>query len=142
MNFKYTPARTVPLCERPSAAGNLADGITRTSPKGAIELLSRQTSSDDERNLPRAAVLLGGDGRFAAITVEVFAASRRSWRRSLLLRGGHHAGGLFTPTQKQRKKSLYIRLPPFSIAGALFGVDAPSQYLRRQALFKKKMEEK
>ena len=53
----------------------------------------------------------------------VIAASRRSRQRSSPLRGGH-GGGLcpfvvvtaevfFTPTQKQRKKSLHMRLPPF-----------------------------
>ena len=59
--------------------------------------------NSDKRNLPRAAVFLGGYCRFAAVTAKVFAASRRSWRRSSPLRGGH-GGGLFTPTQKTTQK--------------------------------------
>ena len=97
----------------------------------------------DPRNTPRASFFLGGYRlsplkRFAAVTAEVFAASRRSWRRSLPLRGGRHGGGLFTPTQQQRKKSISLPTSDFRlfIAGTYFlGVCAPSRYLCRKALF-------
>ena len=40
----------------------------------------------------------------------------------------------FTPTQKQRKKTLHMRLPPFYHRN-LLGVCASSRHLRRQAKF-------
>ena len=48
-----------------------------------------------------------------AVTAEAFAASRRSWRRFLPLRGGHGGGLLYIDT-KTTQKSLHMRLPPFS----------------------------
>ena len=67
----------------------------------------RDLHISDERNLPpRAAVFLGGYGRFAAVTAEAFAASRRSWRRSLPLCGGHgHGGGLFYTDTKTTQEN-------------------------------------
>ena len=58
----------------------------------------------DQCNLPRAAVFPSGHCRFAAVTAEVIAASRRSWRRSLPL-GGGHGGGLFTNNTKTTHKT-------------------------------------
>ena len=84
----------------------------------------------DRRNLPRAAVFLGGYCRFAAVTAEAFAASRRSWRRSLPLRGGHR-GGLFYTDTKTTQKSLHLRLPPF-YHRYMLGVCASWRHLRRQ----------
>ena len=76
---------------------------------------SQAAGSSDQRNLPRAAVFLGGYCRFAAVTAEAFAASRRSWRRSLPIRHSwwSRRTSFFTPTPKQRKKSFRMRLPPF-----------------------------
>ena len=78
----------------------------------------------------------------AAVTAEAFAASRRSWRRSLPLRGGHGSRrrSFFKSTQKQRKKSLHMRHPPFFLNfyhRNLLGVctSSASRHLRRQAKF-------
>ena len=51
--------------------------------------------SSSRCNLSRAAVFLGGYCRFAAVTVEVTAALRRSWRRS------------FAPSWRSRRRSFY-----------------------------------
>ena len=80
----------------------------------------------------------------------VIAASRRSWRRRSSLFPpptvfdlwlelapswwSRTAEVFFTPTQKKRKKSLHIRLPPFYRRNML-GVCASSRHLRRQAHF-------
>ena len=77
-------------------------------------------SCSDERNLPRAAVFLGGYGRFAAVTAEAFAASRRSWRRSLPLRGGH-GGGLFYTDTKTTQKNASHATSAFFITGTCLG---------------------
>ena len=57
----------------------------------------------DACNLSRAAVFLGGYCHFAAVRAEVFAASRRSWRRSLPRRGGHGGGLFYTDTKTTQK---------------------------------------
>ena len=71
----------------------------------------------DRRNLPRAAVFLGGYCRFAAVTAEASAASRRSWRRSLPLRGGH-GGGLFYTDTKTTQRNASHATSAFFITGA------------------------
>ena len=100
-------------------------GTRRTAkPDRSKPVLSRGLflPCSDECNLPRAAVFLGGYRRSAAVTAEVFAASRRSWRRSLPLRGGSgHGGGLFYTDTKATQKLLHMRLPPFFITGTCLG---------------------
>ena len=78
-------------------------------------------AASDRRNLPRAAVFLGGYCRFAAVTTaEAFAASRRSWRRSLPLRGGH-GGGLFYTDTKTTQKFASHATSAFFITGTCLG---------------------
>ena len=74
----------------------------------------------DRCNLPRPAVFLGGYGRFVAVTAEAFAASRRSWRRSLPLRGGH-GGGLFYTDTKTTQKNASHATSAFFITGTCLG---------------------
>ena len=74
----------------------------------------------DKRNLPRAAVFLGGYGRFVAVTAEAFAASRRSWRRSLPLRGGHGGGLLYIDTKTTQKIASHAT-SAFFITGTCLG---------------------
>ena len=57
-------------------------------PLGGVAIEPVFYDSQRPTQLPTAAVFLGGYCRFAAVTAEAFAASRRSWRRSLPLRGG------------------------------------------------------
>ena len=89
------------------------------------------SSATDDAPPPRAAVFLGGYCRFAAVTAEAFAASRRSWRRSLPLRGGHCGGLFYTDTKTTQKiascdfRLLYHR--------SLLGVCASSRHLRRHS---------
>ena len=74
----------------------------------------------DQCNLPRPAVFLGGYGRFVAVTAEAFAASWRSWRRSLPLRGGH-GGGLFYTDTKTTQKIASHATSAFFITGTCLG---------------------
>ena len=68
-----------------------------------VEPQRPEAGSSDRCNLPRPVVFLGGYGRFVAVTAEAFAASRRSWRRSLPLRGGHGGGLLYIDTKTTQK---------------------------------------
>ena len=80
-----------------------------------------------ERNGPATNATSHGRRSFLV----VMAASWRSRQRPSPLRGGHDRGicpfvvvpaeVFFTPTQKQRKKTLHMRLPPFFITGTCFG---------------------
>ena len=74
----------------------------------------------DVRNLPRPAVFLGGYGLFVAVTAEAFAASRRSWRRSLPLRGGHGGGLLYIDTKTTQKIASHAT-SAFFITGTCLG---------------------
>ena len=76
--------------------------------------------SSDRCNLSRPAVFLGGYGRFVAVTAEAFAASRRSWRRSLPLRGGHGGGLLYIDTKTTQKIASHAT-SAFFITGTCLG---------------------
>jgi len=93
-------------------------GVASTANGGELAIAEH---GSDQCNLPRPAVFLGGYGRFVAVTAEAFAASRRSWRRSLPLRGGHGGGLLYIDT-KTTQKSLHMRLPPFSSQEPAWGL--------------------
>ena len=67
-------------------------------------------SACNRRNLPRAAVFLGCYCRFAAVTTGAFAASPRSWRRSLPLRGGHCRGLFYTDTKTMLQNGPFCRV--------------------------------
>ena len=95
--------------------------------------------SSDERNLPRAAVFLGGYGRFAAVTAEAFAASRRSWRRSLPLCGGHGGVFFYTDTKTTQENASHATSAFLSQEPAWgLRLFAASRHLRRQAKFSAK----
>ena len=106
-----------------------------------------RASNSDKRNLPRPAVFLGGYGRFVAVTAEAFAASRRSWRRSLPLRGGHGGGLLYIDTKTTQKIASHAT-SAFFITGTCLGFAphrgtcAARRIFRRNHRKKKKKAEK
>ena len=109
-----------------------------------VEPQRPEAGSSDRCNLPRPAVFLGGYGRFVAVTAEAFAASRRSWRRSLPLRGGHGGGLLYIDTKTTQKIASHAT-SAFFITGTclgfapLHGTCAARRFFRRNH---RKKEEK
>ena len=87
----------------------------------------------DERNLPRAAVFIGGCGRIAAITAGIFAASRRSLRsevRDLCSFAAVTSEVFFTNAKTTQKFALHSTSAIFDRRN-LLEVGTHSQYLRR-----------
>ena len=93
-------ARRCTRAERESGARRAGSGEQQST---ETQKQTRRANSD-QRKPPREAVFLGVYGRFAAVTAEAFvfffAASRRSWRRFLPLRGGHGGGDFFFTNAK------------------------------------------
>ena len=96
----------------------------------AHRVIASAGCASDGCNLPQTAVFLGGSRRFSAVTAEVFAASRRSWRRSLPLRRrsrSHEQRRSFYTNLKKYKNSLTAYLTSASFYRRdLLWVCAPS----------------